>query len=55
MEVEIEVEIDDDLLARAREYSGLTDVGAIVRLALKELLERETRRRMRRCSEAAEP
>jgi Arc/MetJ family transcription regulator len=45
VEIELEVDIDDDLLARASEYSGLNDVSAIVTVALKALIEREEIRR----------
>jgi Arc/MetJ family transcription regulator len=40
------VEIDDDLLAKAMSYTGLTDVSAIVHEALTALLQREERRRL---------
>jgi Arc/MetJ family transcription regulator len=47
MDIEIEVDIDDDLLAAAREYTGLTEVQAVVTAALKALIELETQRRAR--------
>ena len=40
--------LDDDLLARAREYTGLTEKSALVREALKALIERESARRLAR-------
>jgi Arc/MetJ family transcription regulator len=47
MDTEIEVDIDDELLAAAREYTGLTDVQAVVTAALKAFIELETQRRAR--------
>ena len=38
--------LDDELLARAREYTGLTEKSAIVRAALIALVEREAARRL---------
>lgn len=38
--------IDDDLLATAREYSGLDETSAIVKLALKSYIAREATRRL---------
>ncbi len=40
--------IDDELLAQAAEYTGLTEKSAIVRTALKALIEREAARRLAR-------
>ena len=40
--------LDDDLLAKAQEYSGLTEKTALVREALKALIEREAARRLAR-------
>jgi Arc/MetJ family transcription regulator len=40
--------LDDDLLARAREYTGLTEKSAIVRAGLVALVEREAARRLAR-------
>jgi Arc/MetJ family transcription regulator len=40
--------IDDDLLAKAREYTGLKERSALVREALKALVEREAARRLAR-------
>lgn len=36
--------LDDDLLQRAREYSGITQYSALLREALKALIEREAAR-----------
>ncbi len=38
--------IDDDLLAKARAYTGLKEKSALVREALKALIEREAARRL---------
>ena len=38
--------IDDDLLAKAQEYTGLQKKSALVREALKALVEREAGRRL---------
>ena len=40
--------IDDDLLAKAEEYTGLKAKSALVREALKALVEREAARRLAR-------
>ena len=48
MDIEIEVDIDDDLLAAAREFTGLTDVQAVVTAAPRAVVELETHRRSRR-------
>lgn len=40
--------IDDELLAQAAEYTGLTEKTAIVRAALQALVEREASRRLAR-------
>lgn len=38
--------LDDELLAKAQFYTGLTEKSAIVREALKALVEREAARRL---------
>jgi Arc/MetJ family transcription regulator len=38
--------LDDDLMARAGAYTGLTEKSALVREALKALIERESARRL---------
>lgn len=38
--------LDDDLLAKAQAYTGLTEKSALVREALKALIEREAARRL---------
>ena len=40
--------IDDDLLAKAQEYTGLQEKSALVREALNALVEREAARRLAR-------
>jgi Arc/MetJ family transcription regulator len=40
------VSIDDELLAKARSYSGVQEVAAIVRIALTAYVEREAARRL---------
>jgi Arc/MetJ family transcription regulator len=40
--------LDDDLLEKAEEYTGLSEKTAIVREALRALIEREASRRLAR-------
>ena len=40
--------IDDELLAKAQAFTGLTEKSALVREALKALIEREAARRLAR-------
>ena len=40
------VTLDDDLMERAAEYSGLTEKSAIIQLALKSYIAREAGRRL---------
>ncbi len=40
--------LDDDLLAKAQAYTGITEKSALVREALKALVERESARRLAR-------
>ncbi|WP_133770908.1 type II toxin-antitoxin system VapB family antitoxin [Enterovirga rhinocerotis] len=40
--------LDDDLLEKARRYTGIEEKSAIVREALKALIEREASRRLAR-------
>ena len=42
------IAIDDELLAKAQEYTGLQEKSALVREALKALVEREAGRRLAR-------
>ncbi|MGA9867597.1 MAG: type II toxin-antitoxin system VapB family antitoxin [Acetobacteraceae bacterium] len=42
------VAIDDELLAAAQEYTGVKEKSAVVREALKALIERESARRLAR-------
>lgn len=38
--------LDDDLLSKAQSFTGLTEKSALVREALKALIERESARRL---------
>ena len=40
------LEIDDDLLAKAEAVTGIKEISALVREALKALVERESARRL---------
>jgi Arc/MetJ family transcription regulator len=40
------VALDDDLISRAQDYTGLSEKSAFVREALKALIEREGARRL---------
>ena len=40
--------LDDELLAKAQEYTGIREKSALVREALKALVEREAARRLAR-------
>jgi Arc/MetJ family transcription regulator len=42
------ISLDDDLLAQARALTGVQEKSALVRVALKALIERETARRLAR-------
>ncbi|QGM92788.1 type II toxin-antitoxin system VapB family antitoxin [Methylocystis rosea] len=42
------IALDDELVAKAQDFTGLTDKSALVREALKVLLERESARRLAR-------
>jgi Arc/MetJ family transcription regulator len=42
------IALDDDLLAKAEALSGLTERTALIREALKALIERESARRLAR-------
>jgi Arc/MetJ family transcription regulator len=39
---------DDELVAKAREFTGLTEQSALIREALKALVERESARKLAR-------
>jgi Arc/MetJ family transcription regulator len=45
--------LDDDLIAEAQSYTGLREKSAIVREALKALVEREAARRLARLGGSA--
>jgi Arc/MetJ family transcription regulator len=40
--------LDDELMSKAQAYTGLTEKSALVREALKALIERESARRLAR-------
>ncbi|MGU3287131.1 type II toxin-antitoxin system VapB family antitoxin [Methylobacterium mesophilicum] len=40
------INLDDDLLAKAQQYTGITEKSEIVREALRALVQREASRRM---------
>ena len=40
------VTIDDDLMAKARSYTGMKETSAVLRAALTALVEREAARRL---------
>jgi Arc/MetJ family transcription regulator len=42
------ITLDDDLLDKARSYTGLKETSAVVRAALTALVEREAARRLAR-------
>jgi Arc/MetJ family transcription regulator len=42
------LDLDDDLLAKARTLTGLRDNAALINVALKALIERESARRLAR-------
>lgn len=42
------VTIDDDLLASAMEYSGLTEKSAVIKVAMQAYVSREAARRLAR-------
>ncbi len=42
------VTLDDELVARAKRYTGIDETGALIRAALKALVEREAARRLAR-------
>ncbi len=43
MDIEVEVDLDDELIARLIEYTGITDLNELARRALLELIERAKR------------
>ena len=42
------IALDDDLIAKVQAYTGLTEKSAMIREALKALIERESARRLAR-------
>jgi Arc/MetJ family transcription regulator len=46
MQTTIEIDIDDALLADAREYTGIDETNTLIRMALQALVQREAARRL---------
>jgi Arc/MetJ family transcription regulator len=46
MHMRTTINIDDDLIETAREYTGITEKTELVRMALKSLISREAGRRL---------
>jgi Arc/MetJ family transcription regulator len=44
----VEIEIDDALLADAKEYTGIDETPTLMRMALQALVQREAARRLAR-------
>jgi Arc/MetJ family transcription regulator len=42
------ITLDDELLAKAKSYSGINETAALIREALKRLIEREAAKRLAR-------
>jgi Arc/MetJ family transcription regulator len=42
----IDIELDDDLVARAQDFTGLNEIASLIREALNALIERESARRL---------
>jgi len=47
------IALDDDLVAKAQNYTGLKEKSALLREALKALIERESARRLARLGGSA--
>lgn len=47
------VTLDDDLVSKAREFSGIQETSALLQQALKSLVEREAARRLARLGGAS--
>jgi Arc/MetJ family transcription regulator len=48
MKMRTTVALDDELLAKAEEYTGIHEKSALIRAALRALVEREAARRLAR-------
>ena len=44
--MQITLDLDDELVAEAQAYTGLTDISAVIHVALKALVQREAARRL---------
>ena len=51
--MQVEIEIDDALLADAKEYTGIDEVPTLIRIALQSLVQREAARRLARLGGSA--
>jgi Arc/MetJ family transcription regulator len=49
----VEIEIDDALLADAKEYAGIDETPTLMRMALQALVQREAARRLARLGGSA--
>jgi Arc/MetJ family transcription regulator len=49
----VEIEIDDALLADAKEYTGIDETPTLMRMALQALVQREAARRLARLGGSA--
>ena len=49
------IALDDDLVAKAHAFTGLTENSSLVREALKALIERESAPRLARLGDSANP
>ena len=46
--MQVTLALDDDMLAKAKEYTGISDESALIHAALRALVEREAARRLAR-------
>lgn len=49
----VEIEIDDALLADAKEYTGIDEIPTLIRVALQSLVQREAARQLARLGGSA--
>jgi Arc/MetJ family transcription regulator len=49
----VEIDIDDALLADAREYTSIDEIPTLIRVALQSLVQREAARRLARLGGSA--
>jgi Arc/MetJ family transcription regulator len=53
VKMRVEIEVDDALLADAREYTGIDEIPTLMRIALQSLVQREAARRLARLGGSA--